>query len=80
MVVISAWPADVPRLQEMFKQAGERRMRWGVAVPVIFPATTDLGTLADCGSAGYAINARGQVTGVSQRRALLEGHLWCVGP
>ena len=41
---------------------------------------TDLGTLADCGSAGYAINARGQVTGVSQRRALLEGHLWCVGP
>ena len=41
---------------------------------------TDLGTLADCGSAGYAINARGQVTGLSQRRALLEGHLWCVGP
>ena len=47
MVVISAWPADVPRLREMFKQARDRRMRWGVAVPVIFPATTDLGTLAE---------------------------------
>src|SRR5437867_7384748 len=41
---------------------------------------TDLGTLADCGSAGYAINARGQVTGVSQRRAWLDGGFWCVGP
>jgi hypothetical protein len=47
IVVISAWPVDFPRLQELFADARERRLRWGVAVPVIFPATTDLGTLRD---------------------------------
>jgi hypothetical protein len=47
VVVISAWPVDFPRLEELFAEASERRLRWGVAVPVIFPATTDLGALGD---------------------------------
>jgi len=57
MVVISAWPPDVPRLQEMFQQARERRMRWGVAVPVIFPATTDLTTLAEIAESAHENSA-----------------------
>jgi hypothetical protein len=40
--VIVAWPADVARLDELFIEARERGSRWGVAVPLIFPATTDL--------------------------------------
>ena len=40
--VIVAWPADVARLDALFAQARENRLRWGVAVPLIFPATTDL--------------------------------------
>ena len=47
VVVISAWPVDFPRLQELFREAKERRMRWGVAVPVIFPATTNLASLSE---------------------------------
>jgi hypothetical protein len=41
-LVIVAWPADVARLDVMFAEASERKARWGVAVPLIFPATTDL--------------------------------------
>jgi hypothetical protein len=44
-VVIATWPVDFPRLEEMF--AAARGMRWGAAIPVIFPATTNLGTLRD---------------------------------
>ena len=40
--VIVAWPADVARLDVLFGEARERGSRWGVAVPLIFPATTDL--------------------------------------
>jgi hypothetical protein len=36
-VVISAWPYELPRLRELMRDAHDRRMRWGVAVPVIFP-------------------------------------------
>ena len=53
MVVISAWPVDALRLQEMFKQARERRLRWGVAVPVIFPTVTDLATLAEIAESAH---------------------------
>jgi len=47
IVVIAAWPVDIPRLKEVFGNARERRMRWGVAIPVIFPATTNLETLRE---------------------------------
>ena len=45
IVVIAAWPAELPRLQQLFRTARERRMRWGVAVPVMFPTTTNLEAL-----------------------------------
>ncbi|HEV7764402.1 MAG TPA: hypothetical protein VGQ76_05335 [Thermoanaerobaculia bacterium] len=50
VVVISAWPLELGRLEELFAEAKERGLRWGVAVPVLFPVTTDLApleTLAD---------------------------------
>jgi len=43
VVVIAAWPVDFPRLEEMF--TGAKGMRWGVVVPVIYPATTNLEAL-----------------------------------
>jgi hypothetical protein len=47
VVTIATWPVDFRRLEELFASARERRLRWGVAIPVIFPATTNLGTLRD---------------------------------
>lgn len=44
-VVIAAWPMELDRLEELFAQAAGSR--WGVAVPLIFPVTTDLGALED---------------------------------
>jgi hypothetical protein len=41
-LVIVAWPANVARLDVLFAQARERKLRWGAAVPLVFPATTDL--------------------------------------
>ena len=40
-VVIAAWPPE----PAMFEDARARGLRWGVAVPVIFPVTTDLALL-----------------------------------
>jgi hypothetical protein len=47
VVTIAIWPVDFPRLQELFANARDRRLHWGVVIPVIFPATTHLGTLRD---------------------------------
>ena len=44
-VVIAAWPMELDRLDELFAQAAGSR--WGVAVPLLFPVTTDLATLED---------------------------------
>lgn len=41
-VVISAWPLDFDRLDSLFAGA---KVPWGVAVPIIFPVTTDLAAL-----------------------------------
>lgn len=41
-LVIVAWPADIAKLDAMFREASERKTRWGAAVPLIVPATTDL--------------------------------------
>jgi hypothetical protein len=58
-VVISAWPLAPARLAAQFDDA--RAMRWGVAVPVIYPQTTDLEALEsladaarDAGAAFFA--------------------------
>ncbi|MDQ3280438.1 MAG: hypothetical protein M3Q69_03400 [Acidobacteriota bacterium] len=60
-VVIAAWPLDLAQLGEMFADATARQLRWGIAVPVLFPLTTDLASLAaladnarDCGAAFLA--------------------------
>jgi hypothetical protein len=45
-VAIAAWPLDFDELGVLFAAAQERGLRWGVAVPVIFPVTTDLTALA----------------------------------
>jgi hypothetical protein len=61
VVVIAAWPLDIAQLAEMFGVAGERDLRWGVALPVLFPLSTELAPLRDladrareCGAAFFA--------------------------
>lgn len=44
-IVIAAWPLELPRLEELFADAHAKQLRWGVAVPVLFPMTTDLADL-----------------------------------
>jgi hypothetical protein len=41
-VAIAAWPPDVAQLEPLFANA---RGSWGVAVPVVYPVTTELSTL-----------------------------------
>jgi hypothetical protein len=45
VVVIAAWPLELSRLEEMFGDAQQRGLRWGVAVPVLYPVTTELAPL-----------------------------------
>lgn len=40
-IVVAAWPLEPKRLEELFANGGT----WGVAVPIVFPVTTDLGAL-----------------------------------
>jgi hypothetical protein len=44
-IAIAAWPLELPRLRELFADARERSMTWGVAVPLVYPVTTDLAAL-----------------------------------
>lgn len=46
-LVISVWPLEFDRLETMFRAARRKGGGWGVAVPVIFPVTTDLAALSD---------------------------------
>lgn len=43
VITIAAWPLDLDALTRLF--AAAKGLRWGVAVPVMFPATTDLEVL-----------------------------------
>jgi len=47
MVVIAAWPLDVAQLAGLFEDANARGLQWGVAVPVLFPLSTELAPLAE---------------------------------
>lgn len=40
--ILAAWPLELPRLEQLFASADPG---WGIAVPVIFPVTTDLAAL-----------------------------------
>jgi len=44
-VAIAAWPLEMARLSELFEQV--RETQWGVAIPVIYPITTDLDALQE---------------------------------
>ncbi|HVR41438.1 MAG TPA: hypothetical protein VMU84_20245 [Thermoanaerobaculia bacterium] len=44
-IVIAAWPLERVRLEALFARA--TGMQWGVAIPVIFPVTTELAALTD---------------------------------
>ncbi|HEX7155261.1 MAG TPA: hypothetical protein VF618_27590 [Thermoanaerobaculia bacterium] len=45
-IVIAAWPVETERLAALFEEARSRELQWGVAVPVLYPVTTELATLA----------------------------------
>ena len=50
-VAVAAWPLEFDRLQAIFDEARERRLRWGVVVPVMYPVTTNLAALAQLAQA-----------------------------
>lgn len=52
-VVIAAWPLDLSRLEELFASA----TRFGVAVPIVFPITTDLDALEQLADLAKKYNA-----------------------
>jgi hypothetical protein len=45
VVAIAAWPLDLSVLALLFADAQQRGLRWGVAVPLLYPVTTDLAVL-----------------------------------
>lgn len=55
-IVIAAWPLELARLEPLFATAAG--MRWGVAVPVIFPVTTHLPSLAELADLAQRFGAR----------------------
>ncbi len=57
-VIIAAWPLEFHRLEPLFDEARRRNLQWGVAVPVIFPVTTNLEALAQLASAAREAGAR----------------------
>ncbi len=44
-IAIAAWPLDLALLEPLFATAHARGIEWGIAVPVMYPATTDLEAL-----------------------------------
>lgn len=54
VLVIAAWPLDLARLTSLFAEA---RAPWGVAVPMLYPVTTDLGALESLADLAHAHGA-----------------------
>ncbi|HSP35700.1 MAG TPA: hypothetical protein VLU46_15415, partial [Thermoanaerobaculia bacterium] len=46
VVTVTAWPLDLKMLESLCADLASRGSRWGIAVPVMFPVTTDLRKLA----------------------------------
>jgi hypothetical protein len=55
-LIVSAWPLEMRRLEKLFERA--RGRHWGIAVPVIFPVTTDLMVLDQLAVAAQTYGAR----------------------
>lgn len=75
VVIIAAWPLDLPRLTKLFDEARERGLRWGVAVPVMFPVTTAadaLQTLAHASEEALFFAALPIETDATARHALAD--------
>lgn len=53
VIAISAWPLELHRLQPLFGEARARGLRWGVAVPVIYPVTVNVTALAELADAAH---------------------------
>jgi hypothetical protein len=51
VIAISAWPLELYRLQPLFDEARARGLRWGVAVPVIYPVTVNSAALEELAAA-----------------------------
>jgi hypothetical protein len=45
VLVLAAWPLDLAPIAEVAEEARRRSLTWGVAVPLIYPVSTDLTTL-----------------------------------
>lgn len=56
VAVIETWPPDIAEIEAAFSRA--RGLEWGVFVPVIFPATTDLALLTRIADAAKEAGAR----------------------
>jgi hypothetical protein len=52
--VIASWPLEMERLEGLFAAA---RGTWGVAVPILFPVTTDIAALAELGASAKRAGA-----------------------
>ena len=57
VVVIAAWPLEQGPLEELFAAATEKGLTWGVAVPVLFPVTTELAPLEALADAAKSAGA-----------------------
>ena len=47
IIAIAAWPLDLLRLEAICAEAGARATVWGLAVPLLYPITTDLAALSE---------------------------------
>lgn len=56
-VCVAAWPPERPRLEELFAEAARKQLQWGVAVPVLYPVTTELDVLEGIADAAKAHGA-----------------------
>ena len=57
VVAVAAWPLELPRLETMFADAQRLGLRWGVAVPVLYPVTTELAPLTALADAAQSHGA-----------------------
>jgi hypothetical protein len=77
IAVIAAWPPELPRLEALFDEARARELRWGVAVPLIFPVTTNLDTLARLAQAAHGASFFASLPvelDATARKAIAETH------
>lgn len=50
-IAIAAWPLELGRITQLIAEANERRLRWGIVVPIVYPVTTNLDALMQLATA-----------------------------